>query len=752
MNKLTEKRAINYAVESQDVDNIRAILEDPTRNALDDDIISTSRSNSIASDDDMTSDDGTKSPSRKGSDDEGSALGRMQEQTMSPLHQLANNLNADNFESIFQCIKEMIDRHANVNVSDKSRSPPLLIIAKSNIPVEKKEHIIKYFLDNSAVDLDSYRDGETRYILNAQYPHLRLPEPQTEKRGWDFMRLITALRDGEEKEFLCGLRIFLSQHTAPTTTTSGDDAGGGGEDDESVSNLFRERLFNETLLMVAAKNGFARAAEKMLRCGADVNNYQTRKTSSMMLATTKFGDLDDLAAAKLPIELACMYGNWQVLELFLKCANISLGETPLLVNIVKNIGEPGYTKSCDYKKCFYLLLNYAKTDVNQSDATGCTALHAAVRYNNQAEILALLHKGAYIGSQNKYNDLPITDIDAKILEAHFNSCISTNGRRAGDDNYEIRFDYSNLVPIIVRDTAAAAAAASSTTSTGDHQPAIAQCTDEMGPIEYMSKSTELKHLVKHPLIASFLFLKWHQLALVFYTNFICYTVYCLAMIFYLLFCYGQEKPNKGISAILYLITVLGTLYVLGREIAQLVMSPKVYVRNKENYLEIVLIGTTIVVLTNFEFTESTRKTVAAFTILMAVTEFFLLTGSLPVLSFSTHLVMLKTVAKSFMKGLLLYSIILIAFALCFYTLLGDVKREPAADGGVVDEIADFNNFVHPGVAIVKAVVMLTGEFDASNIHFTQNTASYLLFVIFVFLISTVLQNLLNGLAVSDTQV
>lgn len=48
--------------------------------------------------------------------------------------------------------------------------------------------------------------------------------------------------------------------------------------------------------------------------------------------------------------------------------------------------------------------------------------------------------------------------------------------------------------------------------------------------------------------------------------------------------------------------------------------------------------------------------------------------------------------------------------------------------------------------------MLTGEFDASNIHFKQNAASYVLFVIFVFLISTVLNNLLNGLAVSDTQV
>lgn len=643
-------------------------------------------------------------------------------------------MNPENVDNIFACIKELIDRHANVNIPDKNLMTPILIISKSNIPPEKKERIIKYFLDNSAVDLDTYRNSEARFILKAQFPHLKLPSKLTEKKLWDFIRLITALRDGEETEFLIGLELFLTQ---------------AGTNDDAIQNLFRERFFDETLLMVAAKYGFARAAEKLLRSGADVNNYRSEISTSTMLLSKKLDDFDDSSKTKLPIELACIYGNWEVLELFLKCSNIYLGEMPLLVNIVKNIGETGYTKTCDYRKCFYLLLNFPKIDVNQCCANGSTALHAAVKYNNQAEILALLNKGAYIGSQNKFNDLPITDIDPKILETHFNTCISTNGRRSGDDNYEIRFDYSNLVPVIVRHQQESISKVPDTGNGLSKIPTIPQCTDEMAPIEYMSKSTELKHLVKHPLIASFLFLKWHQLALVFYANFVCYTIYCLAMILYLLFCYGQENPNKGISAILYMISALGALYVLVREIAQLVMSPKVYLRNKENYLEIVLIFTTFVILINAEFDEGTRKTVAAFTILLAVTEFFLLTGSLPVLSFSTHLVMLKTVAKSFMKGLLLYSIILIAFALCFYTLLGDVKKDKTA---VSDDIADFNNFVHPGVAIVKTVVMLTGEFDASNIHFKQNNTSYVLFVIFVFLISTVLCNLLNGLAVSDTQV
>lgn len=134
----------------------------------------------------------------------------------------------------------------------------------------------------------------------------------------------------------------------------------------------------------------------------------------------KQNDLDESSKTKSPLELACIYGNWEVLDLFLKCPNIDLGDTPLLVDVVKNIGEPGRTRSCDYRKCFYLLLNFPKIDINQVDSLGYTALHAAVKYNNKAETLAILGKGAYIGSQNKLTELPITDIDPNILETHFN--------------------------------------------------------------------------------------------------------------------------------------------------------------------------------------------------------------------------------------------------------------------------------------------------------------------------------------------
>ena len=47
--------------------------------------------------------------------------------------------------------------------------------------------------------------------------------------------------------------------------------------------------------------------------------------------------------------------------------------------------------------------------------------------------------------------------------------------------------------------------------------------------------------------------------------------------------------------------------------------------------------------------------------------------------------------------------------------------------------------------------MSAGEFEAANSHFDSSVISANLFLVFLFLISIVFMNLMNGLAVSDTQ-
>ncbi|KAJ9590671.1 hypothetical protein L9F63_016299 [Diploptera punctata] len=111
--------------------------------------------------------------------------------------------------------------------------------------------------------------------------------------------------------------------------------------------------------------------------------------------------------------------------------------------------------------------------------------------------------------------------------------------------------------------------------------------------------------------------------------------------------------------------------------------------------------------------------------------------------------MFKTVSLDFLKFLAWYAILILAFALSFYTLFRDC-------GGAIEcgeeGNSEENFFLSPGNSIFKTVVMLTGEFEATSIPFVSfPITSHIVFVLFIFLIAIVLFNLLNGLAVSDTQ-
>lgn len=435
-----------------------------------------------------------------------------------PLQYLATQITDANFHSISECIKALIASQANVNIANNRGVTPILTLAKKKISPEKIAELLQYFLDHCPVDLDSLRDGEARRVLAKNFPQLNLPEKFSGEIEWDFRSLSTALIEHKEQNFIRGLDTFFEQT----------------DDRDNRQNVFREHPSNETLLTLATRNGLANAVEKLLRCGDSPTNVELYGFSSKMTS---------------PLELACVYGYWKILDLFLKSSNVDVNTGPYLIKAIQNIGEQSSNKSSDFLKCFKLLVGHQGIDLNRKDDAGNTPLHVAVNYNLEAVALELLKRGAYIGAKNKFNELSINDIEPRTLEKHFNHCIQTNGRRAGDNNYEIIFEYSNLVP---------------SNLTKDKKPGIQGCVDEMAPIEYMAKSNELKHLVKHPLIASFLFLKWHRLALIFYTNFFCYTIYCMSMMFFLLFCYGNNDRNAALNSILYAICAIGGLYVFVR--------------------------------------------------------------------------------------------------------------------------------------------------------------------------------------------
>ncbi|XP_047098664.1 transient receptor potential channel pyrexia-like [Schistocerca piceifrons] len=428
----------------------------------------------------------------------------------------------------------------------------------------------------------------------------------------------------------------------------------------------------------------------------------------------------------------------------------------------------------DVVRCVSLLLDCdgtlgpgpgAAVDVDAQDQFGDTALHDA------APLL-----------RNQEGEPPLAFIDAGTLRAFLDEQLQSNGLSPQGDDYQLIFKYDFL----------------------RGRPSLPGKTPrEMEPLVYMSRSESLRALLTHPVLTAFLLLKWHTVRAFYYVNLAAYTAFALLMTAYIVLLTGGAVDdrvmrcifNKScLSAVLSHIAPVGVLAVksaanvtaappavvvettassppndtevelvrnvylalviisvligplmaalVARELVQLVSSPRRYVAQAENYLELVVLVCSAATLCNGSLSIYAERHLCAITVLLIWTELIVMTGKLPYLSM--QLEMLKKVTGTFARFMAWYSLLIAAFALSFYTMF----HEDGGDGAGGDGDAFFRA---PGLTLVRTVGMLAGEFEMSSIpfHLAPGT-SHVVFVVFVLLVTIVLLNLLNGLAVSDT--
>lgn len=601
-------------------------------------------------------------------------------------------------------MQQLLDYGASPNVVDQGEQTPLhLVLRNKKIQHADKLELVKLFLQQPNLDIDTSRNGQVREMLLAQHPELQLPPQRLVNvdEEIDVERLLRHLRDGDDSQF----EQLLDKHKSLS-------------DKDNQRNIQQEQYL--PLLLESIKRGKQCAFEAILNTGININQRPREQDGSA-------------------VELAVIWGNWRALEKLLQHPELKLkpGST-LLHAVISRLDQQPLDNFCDHSRCFELLLDSRLVDINERDASGQVALYYAVKYRNMQAVQTLLSRGAYIGAKSVFGELAIEDMWPELLEQHFDSCITTNAQKPGDQNFEIIIDYKNLMreqPILQQQPLKG-------------QPTPAQ--DEMAPIACIAKSKELRHLLQHPLISSFLFLKWHRLSCIFYINFVIYTLFTGAIVVYTLLKFHESDTN--LTAIFAIASWMGICYLIIRELIQLLMAPKWnYFFSLTNLLELALIVLAIMTCKESSFDKETQRVLAVCTILLVALEFCLLVGSLPVLSISTHMLMLRAVSSSFIKSFGLYSIFVVTFSLCFYILFGKPQDQEQQPKPGAEKDDGFNSFSKPIEALIKTIVMFTGEFDAGDIKF-NSVPTYFIFLLFVFFMTIVLFNLLNGLAVSDTQV
>lgn len=166
-------------------------------------------------------------------------------------------------------------------------------------------------------------------------------------------------------------------------------------------------------------------------------------------------------------------------------------------------------------------------DINLMDGCGETALHIAARDGNQDTVVMLMKHGADL-MFTKFRQPPLSQIDRFTLRRFFDECLETNDKTPHHQDFRLTFNYNFLTP----------------KSCNRSKKGMA----EMPMLLYMSQDRRLRHMLKHPVITSFLYLKWNYARSFFYINLLFYVTFlCFLTTHVILTDYSSVKscPDAG---------------------------------------------------------------------------------------------------------------------------------------------------------------------------------------------------------------
>ncbi|ETN66242.1 hypothetical protein AND_001974 [Anopheles darlingi] len=409
--------------------------------------------------------------------------------------------------------------------------------------------------------------------------------------------------------------------------------------------------------------------------------------------------------------------------------------------------------------------------MSKPDNSGNTPLHLALKYGfNEIATTLLKQRYAYIGLRNRDNLTPLDYGGYGFWKAYLDGCIEVDSERSAQDRNVLRFNLNCLEPYkpCKKPGSGALAAASAKTASapalagqqkerGFHviqeaskvkqQPhKYARVQTEMTVVRQIAESKELKRLLIHPIIYTFIMVKWIRLSHWTYLN-LMLTIATMLVFGW----HSLDACSLDASAALPLkiCAALGTLFIVFREALQLLVLRKSYI-TFENAMDIGNIIAMIVLLS-----QGCNGLLSSFLMISFAMQLTFLLGSLPFNTLSTIMYMFKTVSQNFLKSFLLFLPLIGSFIFAFYLTYNDTLDETgvsmSANGdNTIDTSStedNFNNFRTFWNATIKTLVMTTGEFEAAAIDFSGG--KLLLFMVFLFFAPIVILNLINGLAVSD---
>lgn len=326
--------------------------------------------------------------------------------------------------------------------------------------------------------------------------------------------------------------------------------------------------------------------------------------------------------------------------------------------------------------------------------------------------MLLVSKGADVTARTKGGISALSFIIRRTPDilprfiARLDQAISLHDHELGDVDCELRIDFRVLVP------------------GGRGETDLMLCLVEVGQ----------RHVLKHPLCESFLYLKWLRIRKFFLFSLIFHSIFVAMFTSYIAVTFFWKLSHM--SDIFFWPVILFTIILACKEIFQLAHGVCSYAKGWENVLQWSVIITSAIVLC--QVSKAWQHHVAALGVLLVWVELMMVVGRFPM--FGIYVQMFTQVAINFFKFLGAYMSLIIGFSLSFSVLHDNYK-----------------SFKNPLVGLLKTIIMMSGELEFEDVFFDDDApilypgTAHLMLLAFVILVTVILTNLMMGLAVSDIQ-
>lgn len=676
-----------------------------------------------------------------------------------------------------EVVEYLIERGANLEKKDKDNYTPLLM-ASSYGHADIIKMLLRKRVDHEAVEksdktslylcaeednLDALKAlltaGRVRRLINVGDRYDNTPLHIAAQKGYNGVVkcLLEHKADidakNEEEQTPLHLAAKAGRTNIVRELVKMDHSSVNDEDEDS-----------NTALHLAAECGHAKVAGVLLENGADVAARNCSlwtpldsaaakgwvKTCRVLLeADAPINPMDKTKTT--PLHLGARYGHSGVVELLIKW----------------------------------------KANIQQNDSNSDNCLDLAIDNNHPDVALTIINSDVWEDAlRNETSELntemkstPMRKLIKKmpdVAETVFNKCMTDNKKSFEHPDYKVTFNWEFLDDVYSLGTWREAGPSDAGSGSGSVYNEDFSLASSAKP--YTTDSSEMKKnhplmimvsskredLLAHPLVTSLLRHKWNSFGRVFYyINFFVYAIFLTFLTGYILsttapFAYSKDNNNVTCASVAastnpvyeqhvfprigkYIIIALAAWNLL-RELLQIYQAKLQYL-GWENMIEWLTYVFALLLVIDFEECQRTtgyrfdwQWSLGAIAIFLAWIDLVLFLQKFP--RFGIYVVMFKDILNTFIQFFVVFFLFIVAFALGFYTVLQNQ--------------VPFATF---GQSLVKTSVMMIGEFEFDSIFNTarstdsemvyQETVTYLMFVVFMIIMSIIIMNLLVGLAVDD---